>query len=35
MEPVDPKEAPNYYNVVKEPMGKLLFLIIHSFYLII
>lgn len=23
MEPVDPEEAPDYYNVVKEPMGKL------------
>lgn len=22
MEPVDPEEAPDYYNVVKEPMGK-------------
>lgn len=21
MEPVDPHEAPDYYNVVKEPMG--------------
>jgi len=23
MEPVDPKEAPDYYKVIKEPMGKL------------
>jgi len=22
MDPVDPHEAPDYYNVVKEPMGK-------------
>jgi hypothetical protein len=21
MEPVDPNEAPNYYKVIKEPMG--------------
>lgn len=23
MEPVDPEEAPDYYDVVKEPMGTL------------
>lgn len=23
MEPVDPTEAPDYYKVIKEPMGKL------------
>lgn len=22
MEPVDPEEAPDYYKVIKEPMGK-------------
>jgi len=22
MEPVDPNEAPDYYKVIKEPMGK-------------
>lgn len=22
MEPVDPREAPTYYKVIKEPMGK-------------
>lgn len=22
MEPVDPDEAPDYYKVIKEPMGK-------------
>lgn len=22
MEPVDPTEAPDYYKVIKEPMGK-------------
>lgn len=22
MEPVDPAEAPDYYKVIKEPMGK-------------
>lgn len=22
MEPVDPTEAPNYYKVINEPMGK-------------
>lgn len=24
MEPVDPNEAPDYYKVIKEPMGKLI-----------
>jgi len=24
MEPVDPTEAPNYYKVINEPMGKLI-----------
>lgn len=24
MEPVDPNEAPDYYKVIKEPMGNLL-----------
>lgn len=24
MEPVDPREAPTYYKVIKEPMGMLL-----------
>lgn len=23
MEPVDPNEAPDYYKVIKEPMGEL------------
>lgn len=23
MEPVDPHEAPDYYKVIKEPMGKI------------
>lgn len=23
MEPVDPREAPTYYKVIKEPMGKI------------
>lgn len=28
MEPVDPTEAPDYYKVIKEPMGtKVLFLL--------
>lgn len=26
MEPVDPTEAPDYYKVIKEPMGKYYFL---------
>lgn len=25
MEPVDPREAPTYYKIIKEPMGKLAF----------
>lgn len=29
MEPVDPHEAPDYYKVIKEPMGKYLFLIFY------
>lgn len=29
MEPVDPEEAPDYYNVVKEPMGKFPRFIVH------
>lgn len=24
MEPVDPGEAPDYYRVIKDPMGKLI-----------
>lgn len=28
MEPVDPEEAPDYYNVVKEPMGKCHFFVL-------
>jgi len=28
MEPVDPNEAPDYYKVIKEPMGKY-----HNYYL--
>ena len=27
MEPVDPNEAPDYYKVIKEPMGKLMSLL--------
>lgn len=23
MEPVDPREAPTYYKIIKEPMGKI------------
>lgn len=30
MEPVDPNEAPDYYKVIKEPMGTL-FLIVDFF----
>lgn len=30
MEPVDPNEAPDYYKVIKEPMGKDFF--IHSIF---
>lgn len=26
MEPVDPNEAPDYYKVIKEPMGKNIFM---------
>ena len=28
MEPVDPNEAPDYYKVIKEPMGKNISMII-------
>lgn len=27
MEPVDPREAPTYYKVIKEPMGMYIFTI--------
>lgn len=32
MEPVDPREAPTYYKVIKEPMGLyfLFILVMHS-----
>lgn len=29
MEPVDPHEAPDYYNVVHEPMGEETFLYLN------
>lgn len=29
MEPVDHNEAPDYYLLIKEPMGKLLFFIVY------
>lgn len=29
MEPVDPHEAPDYYNVVKEPMGEYFLLLLY------
>lgn len=31
MEPVDPNEAPDYYKVIKEPMGKYL-LLLHKHF---
>lgn len=33
MEPVDPNEAPDYYKVIKEPMGKLT-LYIYIYYVV-
>lgn len=30
MEPVDPNEAPDYYKVIKEPMGKLTLYILYN-----
>lgn len=33
LEPVDPNDAPDYYGVIKEPMGKRSFLIILKFCL--
>ena len=29
-QPVDPNEVPNYYKVIKEPMGKIFF--VEFFY---
>ena len=31
MEPVDPNEAPDYYKVIKEPMGKYYVFVILTF----
>lgn len=30
MEPVDPEEAPDYYKVIKEPMGMLSYIILYE-----
>lgn len=33
MEPVDPHEAPDYYNVVKEPMGDCFYIFFFKFHI--
>lgn len=32
MEPVDPTEAPDYYKVIKEPMGKTSYRLIKFYF---
>lgn len=34
MEPVDPREAPTYYKVIKEPMGMYVFTIYYLCYIL-
>lgn len=33
MEPVDPEEAPDYYKVIKEPMGKFQIYLFNVYFL--